>query len=56
MSGKIFVMRGDELQPLTEQEFVTEDDFQALLEKYPDLIPGEQIDAVAPRRWLLVSR
>jgi hypothetical protein len=56
MSGKIFVMRGDELQPLTEQEFVTEDDFQALLEKYSDLIPGEQIDAVAPRRWLLVSR
>jgi len=56
MSGKIFVMRGDELQPLTEQEFVTEDDFQALLEKYPDPIPGEQIDAVAPRRWLLVSR
>lgn len=56
MSGKIFVMRDDELQPLTEQEFVTEDDFQALLEKYPDLIPGEQIDDVAPRRWLLVSR
>jgi hypothetical protein len=57
MSGKIFVMQGDEsLRSLSEQDFVTEDDFQSLLEKYPDLLPGEQIDPVMPRRWLLVSR
>ena len=57
MSGKIFVVQGDEsLQSLSETDFATEDDFQTLLEKYPDLIPGEQIDSVSPRRWLLVSR
>ncbi len=57
MSGKIFVVQGDEsLRSLSEQDFDTEDDFQTLLEKYPDLIPGEQIDEMAPRRWLLVSR
>lgn len=56
MSGKIFVIQDNGLQSLTEQEFDTEDDFQSLLEKYPDLIPGEQINEAAPRRWLLVAR
>ena len=57
MKGKIFVVQGDgSLQSLSETDFATEDDFQTLLEKYPDLIPGEQIDSVSPRRWLLVSR
>lgn len=56
MSGKIFVIQDNGLQSLTEQEFDTEDDFQSLLEQYPDLIPGEQINETAPRRWLLVAR
>jgi hypothetical protein len=29
---------------------------QQLLAQYPDLLAGEQMDAEAPRRWLLVSR
>ena len=37
-------------------EFITEDAFQELLEDYPNLLPGDQIDERDPRRWLLVSR
>jgi hypothetical protein len=57
MNGKIFVVDGScGLHSLSEQEFGTEDNFQALLETYPDLLPGDQINEAAPRRWLLVSR
>lgn len=30
--------------------------FQALIEKHPDILAGEQIDSVSPRRWLLITR
>ncbi|HEY9749597.1 MAG TPA: hypothetical protein V6C63_13015, partial [Allocoleopsis sp.] len=33
-----------------------EDLLQTLLTDYPDLLAGDQIDSVHPRRWLLVSR
>jgi hypothetical protein len=33
----------------------TEDEFQTLLERFPRLLAGEQIDRVKPRRWLLVA-
>ena len=33
-----------------------EDVLQRLLEQYPDLLAGEQIDPDDPRRWLLVKR
>jgi len=36
--------------------YVTEDEFQTLLERFPELLAGEQIDRVNPRRWLLVGR
>jgi hypothetical protein len=36
--------------------YVTEDEFQALLERFPELLAGEQIDRESPRRWLLVGR
>lgn len=44
------------LMPLEETGFVQESDLQELLADYPDLIPGDQINSDAPRRWLLVSR
>jgi hypothetical protein len=34
----------------------TEDEFQTLLERFPELLAGEQIDRDNPRRWLLVGR
>lgn len=57
MTRKIYLIQQNEtLQALSEQPYPTEDRLQTLLEQYPDLLAGDQIDAAAPRRWLLVSR
>lgn len=57
MSGRIYLLEENgTLQSLSEQSYTSEDLLQTLLENYPDLLPGEQIDEVAPRRWLLASR
>ncbi len=56
-SARIFLVEGErKLTPMAETSYVKEDDLQALLANYPDLIPGDQIDFDAPRRWLLVAR
>ncbi len=44
------------LVALTPSEFVREDDFQQLLEKYPALLSGNQADAGKSRRSLLIKR
>src|SRR5690606_21214758 len=36
--------------------YASEARLQELLASYPNLVPGEQIDTNAPRRWLLVKR
>jgi len=56
MSGGIFLVQNDTLVELTDQPFDSEDVFQTLLAKYPELLAGDQIDGNAPRRWLLVRR
>ncbi|MBS1252773.1 MAG: hypothetical protein MAG451_01815 [Anaerolineales bacterium] len=57
MSGQIYLLQEDgTLQSLSEQPYGSEDLLQMLLEKYPDLLAGDQIDESEPRRWLLVSR
>jgi hypothetical protein len=56
-SAKIFLVEGErKLTPMTETNYVKEDDLQALLANYPDLLPGDQIDPDHPRRWILVAR
>jgi hypothetical protein len=56
-NAKIFLVEGKrKLTPMIESSYVTEDDLQALLADYPDLLPGDQIDLENPRRWLLVAR
>jgi hypothetical protein len=56
-SAKIFLVEGErKLTPMTETNYVKEDDLQALLANYPDLLPGDQIDLEYPRHWLLVAR
>jgi len=56
-SAKIFLVEGErKLTPMTETSYVKEDDLQALVANYPDLIPGDQIDSEDPRRWILVAR
>ena len=53
----VFVLNDSQgLVALTPGEFVSEDDFQQLLEKYPELLSGSQTDDETPRRWLLVKR
>ena len=57
MVGKIYLLQGNgSLQPMDEQPYETEDLLQTLLENYPDLLAGEQINEASPRRWLFVSR
>ena len=41
---------------LTHQPYTTEDHLQSFLERYPPLPTGGQVDAAAPRRWLLIAR
>ena len=54
-SSKIFLVgEEDSLVPMIEADYVTEEALQNLLARYPDLLPGEQIDPENPRRWLLV--
>ena len=56
-NGGIFLIQNDEtLLEMTEQKYDSEDLLQGLLEKYPNLLAGDQIDSEVPRKWLLVSR
>lgn len=57
MSDKIFLVKGDnQLVAMERTKYSLEDHLQELLARYPDLMPGEQINPSEPRRWLLVSR
>ena len=57
MTGKIYLVEDNgTLRSLEEQLYDSEALLQTLLEKYPDLLAGDQIDESSPRRWLLVSR
>jgi hypothetical protein len=57
MSGKIYMINQDEtLSELVETPYASEDLLQELLEKYPDLLAGEQVNPDEPRRWLFISR
>lgn len=57
MSNKIFLINeNNQLRPLVEQPYANEDLLQSLLERYPDLLAGDQVDPENPRRWLLVKR
>jgi hypothetical protein len=62
MPGKIYVQRHTDgnatasLVPADERPYDTESVLQQLLENYPDLLAGEQIDSEIPRRWLLIAR
>jgi hypothetical protein len=57
MDGKIFLLSGNEtLQALVEQGYASEDLLQQLLERYPELLAGDQMNRDDPRRWLLIGR
>ena len=53
MSGKICLVQNDRsLQALSQQSYPNEDDFQALLEQYSNLLAGDQMNEAVPRRWV----
>lgn len=57
MTGGIFLVNPDDsLTTMRESTFSAEDVLQGLLARYPDLLAGDQMDPVSPRRWLLVTR
>jgi len=57
MSGKIFIVNdNDELAELKESKYVNEEFFQTLIEKYPQILAGDQINPDNPRKWIFVSR
>ena len=57
MPGGIFLIAGDDrLVELSSSTYDSEALLQRLLERYPNLLAGDQIDAVSPRRWLLIQR
>ncbi len=55
-AARIFLLDGDDLRPMDEKPYDSEDLLQRLLAKHPDLLAGDQIDDDDPRRWLLVQR
>lgn len=44
------------LVPMEETKYTQEEILQELVARYPDLLPGDQIDPEYPRRWLLINR
>ncbi|MDW3652755.1 MAG: hypothetical protein R8P61_37095 [Bacteroidia bacterium] len=57
MKDKIFILNETgSLSELTESGYDSEELLQSLLEKYPSLLAGGQIDEIQPRRWILISR
>ena len=57
MSSGVFVLQKDgTLVEMTQQEYDSEDMLQTLLATYPDLLAGNQIDELNPRKWILISR
>ena len=57
MKGGIFLVQNDDrLIEMTEHSYDSEDILQSLLEKHPNLLAGDQINEIEPRRWILVSR
>ena len=53
----VFVLTGAaSLVPMQAASFASENDFQDLLAKFPELLAGDQIDAANPRRFVLIDR
>jgi hypothetical protein len=57
MGGGIFLIQADgKMVEMKEEPYKSEDIFQSLLADYPNLLAGDQIDMLKPRRWLLIAR
>lgn len=56
MGGIFLIGDEDNLTEMTERSYSSEEQLQNLIAKYPNILPGKQIDSFRPRRWILVSR
>ncbi|NLE01465.1 MAG: hypothetical protein GX640_16485 [Fibrobacter sp.] len=57
MSDAIYLIQDNgELIEMRENPYESEKILQELLARYPNLLAGEQIDSLEPRRWLLITR
>lgn len=57
MGGGIYLIQDDDqLVEMMEQAYDSEDQLQELLESYPNLLAGDEIDRATSRRWLVISR
>lgn len=57
MNNTIFAKNNEKhLTPLSETLYESEDYLQKLIEDNPVLLAGEQINPIAPRKWILISR
>ena len=57
MANTIFLKNeNNHLISLKESSYISEDNFQKLIEQYPSLLAGEQINPDNPLRWILISR
>ena len=57
MSGGVFLLRGDDdLVPMAEAPYDSEDVLQGLIAKFPDLLAGDQLAGGEARRWILIDR
>lgn len=57
MSGGIFVLQENgSLVEMKQEPYNAEAVLQRLVEEYPALLAGDQMDSAAPRQWLLVKR
>jgi hypothetical protein len=55
MSRRIYLLSNGSLSAMTESGFEKEDLLQQLLEKYPEILAGDQMDGAESRRWLLIA-
>lgn len=57
MTGGMFQIQPDgQLAAMNEAQYDSESLLQDLLARFPQLLPGDQINPEVPRRWLLVAR
>ena len=57
MGDNIYLVdENNNLSKMSQSQYENEDLFQDLIEKFPQLLAGEQIDPDNPRSWILISR
>lgn len=57
MAGNIYLLKdSNQLVEMKEHVYDSEDLLQSMIAQYPNLMPGDQIDSLIPRRWLLIKR